>query len=295
MTLSTRMASRRLRAWSALDHPASRMTLSTRMASRRGGGYGWVLLGLAAMLTLTPPENRIAVRVFELAAFAAAGQMFAALPAPPAALLWPGAALAMWPAGVWLSSGVADAVAAAEALLLLAALLVFFWSAYAWLRAEGNREWFLDRFAAFGAGLTLLSAAQYFTAPGSVLWLWPAAYPDVFGPFANRNHFAAFAALVAPVAAFRKPRGAALAALALGCGLVSGSRAWSVLLAIESVWLGWLLARRRGRRAGVAWLALGLLGGWVVAGNVLVQRWRAADLWEGRREIQAAAWSMAAA
>lgn len=210
-------------------------------------------------------------------------------------MAWLSLALWTW-AAAWLwSYGSPDRYAAHEALLLLAAVVAQFWSARAWLSLGRNREWFLNRFAAWGAALVVVSVVQYWTMPGRVLWLWPAEYPDVFGPFSNRNHFAAFAALVAAVAAFRIPRGAAVAALVLACGLVSGSRAWSVLLALEAGWLGFLVWRRRGGRARAASLALGLLAGWFVAGNVLIHRWRSADIWEGRREIAAAAWSMAAA
>ncbi len=266
--------------------------------------YGFFLLSTALVVTLWTAGGTAAVRLFEITAFLGPVLGFG-LPAARAvpyggsrsteAMAWLSLALWAWAAAWWASQGSPDRYAAGEALLLLAAVVAQFWSARAWLGLGGNREWFLDCFAVWGTALVVVAVVQYWTVPGRVLWLWPAAYPDVFGPFANRNHFAAFAALVAAVAAFRKPRGAALAALALGCGLVSGSRAWSVLLALEAVWLGWLLVQRRGARAGVAWLALGLLAGWIVAGNVLVHRWRSAEVWEGRREIQAAAWSMAAA
>lgn len=267
--------------------------------------YGFFLLSTALAVTLWPANATGALRLVEISAFLGPVLGFG-LPAARAALpgggsrstnlmAWLSLAVWTWAAAWWASHGSPDRYAAGEALLLLAAVVSQFWSARAWLDLGGNREWFLDRFAAWGSALVMVSVVQYWTVPGRVLWLWPAAYPDVFGPFSNRNHFAAFAALVVPVAAFRNPRGPALAAVVLGCGLVSGSRAWSILLALEAVWLGWMLVRRRGGRARTAWLAVGLLAGWIVAGNVLVHRWRAADIWEGRRDVLAAAWSMASA
>lgn len=283
------------------DHRTSWVTGSTLPAAPE---YGFLLLGTALALTLWPAGGTGASRLLEISAFLGPVLGFG-LPAARAALPGGGSrstqamaclSLALWTwAGWWASQGSPDRHAAGEALLLLAAVVAQFWSARAWLNLGENREWFLDRFAAWGAVLVVISVVQYWTAPGRVLWLWPAAYPDVFGPFSNRNHFAAFAALVAAVAAFRARRGAALAALVLACGLVSGSRAWSILLALEAAWLACLLVPRRGGRAGAVWLTLGLLVGWIVAGNVLVHRWRSPDVWEGRRDILAAAWSMAAA
>lgn len=281
-------------------HRAGWITGSTLPAAPE---YGLLLLGTALALTLWPAGSTATVRLFEFTAFLGPLLGFGLPPGPGAlerrgstrVMAWASLSLCVWPAAMGWGHGSPDRGAAGEALLLLAAVVAQFWSARAWLGEGRNRAWFLDRFATWGTVLVVVSAVQYSTVPGRTLWLWPAEYPDVFGPFSNRNHFAAFAALVAPVAALGTPRGAAMAALALACGLLSGSRAWSVLLVLEACWLGWLLSRQRGGRARAAWLALGLLAGWIVAGNVLVQRWRAADVWEGRRDILGAAWSMAAA
>ena len=78
--------------------------------------------------------------------------------------------------------------------------------------------------------------------PGSILWLFPSPYPDVWGPFLSRNNFAQFLELALPVSLWlgctrSHGRGTLylwMGATMLACGLVSASRAGAVLLILEA-------------------------------------------------------------
>ena len=58
----------------------------------------------------------------------------------------------------------------------------------------------LHGFAWFGFVLSIVSVVAYYTSSGSILWLFPSPYPDVWGPFLSRNNFAQFLELALPVA-----------------------------------------------------------------------------------------------
>jgi O-antigen ligase len=270
------------------------MTLSTgRPAAAAFAPYrfGYYLLAVAAAATLVP-DGRTALRIFELLSFAGCWLQGRRV-AGAAVQDWRLAALTLAvlavPAASWGFRGVPDTERAAEALLGLAAAAAYFWTARAWLVTGCRRDWLLDRFAVFGTSLVVLAALQYLTAPERVLWLWPARYPDVLGPFENRNHFSSYAALVAPLAAARL--GAWPAAAAVAAGLVSGSRAGSALVGAAAL-LAAGFARGRRARFGLAFGAAGCVAA-ALAGDVLMKRWSAPDPLSGRRELASAAWEMA--
>lgn len=161
-----------------------------------------------------------------------------------------------------------------------------------------TRRRFLQWFLVFGlavAASTLLppaaSAARLITAISS-------ACGDFFGPFQNRNNYASFALLLAPVAcwqALTDRRRAwfwwSAAALIPATVVVSGSRAGSLLIAIEVLTcfaIGWRrrLAARRTLAAGAMQVALlgvvfTVIGGW----GLLWQRIQIEDLFLHRRDI----------
>jgi hypothetical protein len=57
--------------------------------------------------------------------------------------------------------------------------------------------WFL---VLLGFSVGLLGIVQYFTSQGTMYWIRDLPEGgDVFGPYVNRNHFAGFVELVAPV------------------------------------------------------------------------------------------------
>ena len=97
----------------------------------------------------------------------------------------------------------------------------------------------LHGFAWFGFLLSIVSVVAYYTSPGSILWLFPSPYPDVWGPFLSRNNFAQFLELAFPVTLWLgcSRQGTPyvwMSATMLACGLVSASRAGAVILILEA-------------------------------------------------------------
>jgi O-antigen ligase len=159
----------------------------------------------------------------------------------------------------------------------------------------------LDGFAWLGFLVGVVSLVAYYTSPGSVLWLFPSPYPDVWGPFLSRNNFAQFLELALPaslwVACTAGPAGGrhlyfGMSAAILACGLVSASRAGAILLLLETCTvfaLTWSASARRTIplfAAGVTALAA------VAGGEVLLHRLRDPDPFQDRREIFEASLSM---
>ncbi len=173
-------------------------------------------------------------------------------------------------------------------------------------RTPASRAAFLTWFRWFGAVVSVTGVLAYWTSPGKILWLFPATYPDNWGPFPSRNNFAQFLELCFPVALYelsRRPRWleATPPVLMLGAGLASGSRAGSVVLITEAV-AGWILMRRglrakRDLRSRWRLVALALSVSAVAAlagGDRLIKRFAEPDPFAGRREIFHAAEAMIA-
>jgi hypothetical protein len=86
-----------------------------------------------------------------------------------------------------------------ELMRLAAYLIVFFLCAQAFRERADlvMAAWFL---IILGFFVALLGIAQHFTSEGSVYWFRQLQQGgDVFGPYVNRNHFAGFVELTAPV------------------------------------------------------------------------------------------------
>jgi O-antigen ligase len=169
----------------------------------------------------------------------------------------------------------------------LAAFLVF--------RTPAARGAFLRNFRWFSLTLCLVSVLSYWTSPGKILWIFPALYPDNWGPFPSRNNFAQFLELSFPLALFEmghRERSWAAAfppAAMLGAGLGCASRAGSVLLIAEAVTGLFLMRQRfqlRRARASLLTFALASAACASLAGaGVLVRRFAAPDPFQDRREI----------
>jgi O-antigen ligase len=159
-------------------------------------------------------------------------------------------------------------------------------------------------FAWFGFVLGIVSVVAYYTSSGSILWLFPSPYPDVWGPFLSRNNFAQFLELALPVAlwlgctAYRTRRGTLymwMSATMLGCGLVSASRAGAVLLILEAAAV-FVLARPPAPRRLIPLFAAGvMIFAALAGGEVLLHRLRDSDPLRDRREIFASSLAMIAA
>ena len=129
------------------------------------------------------------------------------------------------------------------------------WPAYAAVAFSARRysllrqrlETWLEWFCWFAVGIGLVSVLAYYTSPGKIFWMFPAAYPDNWGPFPSRNNFAQFLELSFPVAVYQFDRIAIpggkndtrwLAglppAILFACGIASASRAGSLMLVLEA-------------------------------------------------------------
>ena len=153
---------------------------------------------------------------------------------------------------------------------------------------------FLRATAWFAGALSVLSIVAYYTSPGTLFWIFPSRYPDVWGPFYSRNEFAAFLEVTFPIAWW----GTAEAGLVAGwpalaifvAGIASASRAGAGLLVIELlICLGFTFARNPRFCRNFLLAAVPLI---VIAGPVLWLRLQQPDRFGVRREITQSAWSM---
>ena len=155
-------------------------------------------------------------------------------------------------------------------------------------------------FAWFGFVLSLVSVVAYYTSSGTILWLFPSPYPDVWGPFLSRNNFAQFLELALPVALWlactrHGTLYMCMSASMLACGLVSASRAGAALLILEAVAV-FVLARPPDLRRLIPLFVAGVMAFSALAGGeVLLHRLRDPDPFRDRREIFASSLAMIAA
>jgi O-antigen ligase len=143
--------------------------------------------------------------------------------------------------------------------------------------------WFLV-FLGFSVGL--LGIIQHFTSEGTIYWIRQLPQGgDVFGPYVNRNHFAGFVELVAPVGlallVFRGvrrdlfPMAGLLTILPVGALILSGSRGGIVCFGFEVAVLALLARTRKGPQGAtmiaVAFVALASLAliAWLGAGKAI--------------------------
>lgn len=152
---------------------------------------------------------------------------------------------------------------------LTAAVLV---GAGSHLARSGHTITFLRWWLRFGLLLGLLCITQLLTGTGHFFWLLPSGFPDIYGPFAYKNSYATWVALLFPVAAWlvmtrRVPAGSGIAALLVcWCSLqLCNSRAGLGLVVLEAVGLliwGVRAGYLRPRMAGL------LLAGFIALGTI---------------------------
>jgi len=118
------------------------------------------------------------------------------------------------------------------------------------------RRRFLKALLYFGFVLSVVAVAQFFTSNGKLFWLFRAEYPDMFGPFANRDHYASFVELLVPLALLEALRDrrrwlfyAGITSGMLASVIAGASRAGSFLVALEIAIVLWI-ARYRGLVTG---------------------------------------------
>jgi O-antigen ligase len=171
-----------------------------------------------------------------------------------------------------------------ELQVLTALALLLFLATQAFRTADDWRffVWFI---MSFGFVVAVFGILQHLTFNGKLYWFREMRYGGIpFGPYVNRNHFAAFAELVIPVALVplvlgkvRRERWFAaglLALLPLGALFLSASRGGMVSFAAELGLLTLLLILRRagGKHVlagGVVLLLAFMLVSWLGVGPIL--------------------------
>jgi len=175
--------------------------------------------------------------------------------------------------------------------------LALVWLAVELLSWRELRTRFRARLLWFGFLLSIASTVFYFTTPGKVFGVFAVDYRAV-GPFLNRDHYCTFVELIVPLAlweALQDPRKAWSRGMMVGTMLASvivgASRAGSILVTLE-ILLGLFLvleSRSTERGPGVralAWTGLFAAAFVTVVGwEVLWQRFRQPDPFQGRREM----------
>jgi len=142
---------------------------------------------------------------------------------------------------------------------------------------------FLDALLYFAFALSVVAAVQYFSGVPKIFWFFPTDAP-AWGPFVNRDQYAAFIELMLPLAlvrAFdREARFSAIAAAMYASVIAGASRAGAILTTAEIVFV-----QLRGRQFRPRlWLLAAVfvaVGGW----SMLAHRFSDRDLLGGRREI----------
>jgi O-antigen ligase len=183
-----------------------------------------------------------------------------------------------------------------ELLRLAAYCIVFFLTAQVFReRADLSKlAWFLI-FLGFSVGL--LGIVQHFTSEYTIYWFRHLPQGgDPFGPYINRNHFAGFVELVAPVGlgllVFRGvrrdlvPMATLLTIIPVAALILSGSRGGIVSFAFEVGVLALLARTRRAHEGPTAWalafVALAALAmiAWVGTGKAIERfsKTRASDV-----------------
>jgi O-antigen ligase len=164
-----------------------------------------------------------------------------------------------------------------QLLLLLADTMVLFLTAQAFRTVEDWKQFFW--FAMFfGFVVCTFGVLQHLTFNGKIYWVREMRFGGIpFGPYVNRNHFAAFAALFIPISLvpllLGKVRRERLfivgifTVLQIGSLLLSVSRGGIASLAVEIAVLGFWLALRRPDRKQL------LAGGAVLLLVVLLISW----------------------
>ena len=207
----------------------------------------------------------------------------------------PGSAAMIWPIGLWGFVQLACGAtvyrwATVNAALQNLALGATFMAGCLTLAEPEERARFLRVFCWLGCGISLIGVTAYWTSSGKILWIFPAVYPDNWGPFPSRNNFAQFLELCFPVSIYEAMRArhlwcAICPAVIFGAGLASASRAGAVLLVMEGATAVWLNRRRIPLRRIVT-LSLTALGFATVAGaGTLLRRFAEPDPLQLRREI----------
>ena len=156
----------------------------------------------------------------------------------------------------------------------------------------------------FATGLSVLSTLQYLSSNGKIYWVFRTPWTVAFGPFGNRDHYAAFVELLLPLAILETIRErqawtyGAMVGMLYGSVVATASRAGVFLATLEVLAVplivahrGWISNRRLGRKLlmmAVAIIFCGTAAGW----QGVWERFHSDPL-KYRREMWMSAWHMA--
>jgi hypothetical protein len=253
------------------------------------------------------------VALVEIGAFVAAGiwltwVAIARQPVPGGFVLIPICAAALWGILQLATGQSAYPFETGKAVLSWAACASIFLVAREVSSHTPERNRLLRSVLWFGAVVSLLTVAQYFTSEGRVFWLFPTDQERVLGPFLYKNQCAAFLELVFPLAVYqslvdrRQPLlYVAMAAAMFGALIAAVSRAGVVIIASELITI-LLFARVRGLiPAGKMWkttvwaAGLSVVLAAVVGWQVTLQKFREPEPYRVRRELLFSSLAMTAA
>jgi len=198
-----------------------------------------------------------------------------------------------------------------EAVLRWGALAAVFFLTQVIVRSRADREIILMVFLSFATVMAVLCLLQLFTSEGSVLWLFPTGYKEVFATFQYHNNYAQFIEVSLPIVLWRALRegwrgwGYALAGGVLYASVIgSASRSGTVLCTAEllaMLAIGLVLRKRQepGRflhSTTVSLVMVPLLAAiftCVVGWQKVWERFQQSDPYEGRYEFMLSAVDMA--
>ena len=271
-----------------------------RTVHREYTGATVFLLALAAAATLAIwSADRFVEWTYEGCVFLLAGWMVLRGKLHCGPTLMTAALLAAWGFGQLAAGATVYRYATWNASLRVAAL-----AATALVASAVFRKAMLPWFAWFGFVVSIVSVVAYYTSSGSILWLFPSPYPDVWGPFLSRNNFAQFLELAFPVSLWLGCTGCHdrrrmlyiwMSATMLACGLVSASRAGAVLLILEASAVFALVRPSAPRRLILLFASGVMIFTALAGGEVLLHRLQDSDPFRDRREIFASSLAMIAA
>ena len=200
-------------------------------------------------------------------------------------LLPPLAVLALIVCGQWLFHVTASSYSTRMELLLLLSDLTLLFLAVQTLRTLQDWRGFVWFGMVFGFLICIFGILQHLTFNGKLYWFREMHYGGIpFGPYVNRNHFAAFVELILPLALVplvlgrvrreRWPVVGLFAVVPIVALFLSASRGGIVSLGVELAVLALVLIQRRAKRkqlfAGAAVLLLALvMVSWLGVGQIL--------------------------
>jgi O-antigen ligase len=184
-------------------------------------------------------------------------------------------------------------------------LIATFFLAYRALEDRKVRQCAQTALAAFAALLAVLSTLQAFTSHGDYFWLYPSGQTEVFGPFQNRNNYAAFIELTIPLTLWEALKAGGqrtlwltLAGVMAASVIACGSRAGSALVALEipAVFAVAFLSKRfRNRQVAIASSTMAIVAALCIAAagwETLAHKLADLDPFLDRREMLQSAIAM---